>query len=79
MDDSQLKNKGQPDPGRGDRTCCSRTHCIVFFLSKLTSTRPHFDEVFTKTLRKNQLVSSMRINLHTSCGSREKCCSGRDR
>jgi len=39
---------------------------VVVFISRLPRMSPHLEEVFTKTLRKSQLVSSMRINLHAS-------------
>jgi hypothetical protein len=39
---------------------------VVVFISRLPRMGPHLEEVFTKTLRKSQLVSSMRINLHAS-------------
>ena len=66
MDDSQHKTRASLILAGVIALAAVVLIALVFFLSKLTSTRPHFDEVFTKTLRKNQLVSSMRINLHAS-------------
>jgi hypothetical protein len=39
---------------------------FVFFTSKMTSSRLRFEDVFENVLRKNQLVSMMRINVHAS-------------
>ena len=66
MDDSQRKRKtGLVLAGVIVLTAAALV-VLVFFVSKMTSTRPRFEEIFAKTLRKNQLISTMRINLHTS-------------
>lgn len=39
---------------------------VVFWVSKITSTRPNFEELLSNTMRKIQLVSTLRINLHAS-------------
>jgi hypothetical protein len=39
---------------------------LVIVVSRMTSSRPKFEEVYRDALRKNELVSTMRINLHAS-------------